>query len=77
VRELELELEACKREVARERTRVMEREEVIVQQQQDVERARRGKSRVLEVEDQTNERYKEVVEEKKGLFHLVLLSFIY
>jgi len=71
VRELELELEACKREVARERTRVMEREEVIVQQQRDVESAnaaRKGKSRVFEVEEQMNERYKEVVEEKKGFF---------
>lgn len=70
VRELELELEVCKREVARERTRVMEREESIIQQQQR-ERpgpSRKGKGKATEErnDDQGTERYREIVEEKKG-----------
>ncbi|KAI0917466.1 hypothetical protein AcW1_007340 [Taiwanofungus camphoratus] len=36
VRELELELEACKQEVARERTKVLDREEAVAQQRTDI-----------------------------------------
>ncbi|EEB88726.1 hypothetical protein MPER_13266 [Moniliophthora perniciosa FA553] len=39
VRELEHELEVCKREVAKERTRVMEKETAILQNQRELERA--------------------------------------
>jgi hypothetical protein len=77
VRELELELEVCKREVARERTRVMEREDVIVQHQREVERAsagagRKGKARARDVsghaeDPELTKKYREIVEEKKGL----------
>jgi len=73
VRELERELDACKAEVARERTRVMERESVIVQQREDVqsqghrtEKQAKGKSTRFEDDGELEERYREVVEEKKG-----------
>ena len=80
VRELELELEVCKRDVARERTRVLEREEIIVQQQQQRESRRygngKGKAKARDAsivnvdkergDDLVRERYKEAVEEKKG-----------
>jgi hypothetical protein len=78
VRELELELEACKRDVARERTRVLEREETIAQQQLDssyiaVSKRHKGKARAQDVtkEGELHERYREAVEEKKGLPHLI------
>ncbi|KAG5651272.1 hypothetical protein H0H81_009238 [Sphagnurus paluster] len=79
VRELELELEVCKRDVARERTRVLEREEVIVQQQRDasisgIGRRSKGKARAKEVSvehDALHERYREAVEEKKALEALI------
>ncbi|TFK38989.1 hypothetical protein BDQ12DRAFT_735193 [Crucibulum laeve] len=80
VRELELELEECKREVARERTRLMEREEVIVQQQRDLSmnnaRRTKGKARARDVSVSVHEedligRYKEAVEEKKALEALI------
>ncbi|KAF5369106.1 hypothetical protein D9615_010432 [Tricholomella constricta] len=79
VRELELELEVCKRDVARERTRVMEREEVIVQQQREanlsgVGRRNKGKARAKDISvdhDILHERYREAVEEKKALEALI------
>jgi hypothetical protein len=55
VRELEMELEACKEDVKRERTRVLEREEVMMRKQ-----------RAAEVEEESEMRYKQAVEEKKG-----------
>jgi len=74
VRELELELEVCKRDVARERTRVLEREETIVQQQRDAShiaslKRHKGKARAKDVsmDEELHERYREAVEEKKGL----------
>jgi hypothetical protein len=72
VRELELELEVCKRDVARERTRVMEREEIIVQQQRDASyiatsNKNKGKGRARDLSMVSNDRYREAVEEKKGL----------
>lgn len=69
VRELELELETCKLEVKRERTRVLEREEIIVAQQKDFQKRRSIPSKLPEraASDPVNEsRYNEVVEEKKG-----------
>ena len=71
-----MELEFCQRDVARERTRVMEREEIIVQQQREVKK-NKGKARMRDVSmnasmdkgrdhDLVNQRYKEAVEEKKG-----------
>jgi chromosome segregation ATPase len=86
VRELERELDACKVEVARERTRVMERESVIVQQREDVQRQTqrtetqgkgKGKAKTTRFEDdgELEERYREVVEEKKGTnFSFVLCA---
>jgi hypothetical protein len=76
VRELERELDACKAEVARERTRVMERESVIVQQRENAQsqthragKQERGKGKSTRFEDdgELEERYGEVVEEKKGM----------
>jgi hypothetical protein len=75
VRELEMELEVCKRDVARERTRVLEREETIVQQRRDANyiaasKKQKGKARAKDVsmDGELHEKYKEAVEEKKGLF---------
>lgn len=70
VRELELELEACKVEVKRERTRVLEREEIIVAQQKESQRRRDTTKKASKpstgyVDEQ---KYREVVEEKKGKF---------
>lgn len=72
VRELEHELEACKVEVQRERTRVMERESVIIQQREESFRAKKldktkaNKSARFEDDEALEQRYREVVEEKKG-----------
>lgn len=76
VRELELELEVCKRDVARERTRVLEREEVIVQQQRDASliaasrRRDKGKTRAKDTTTEQEglyQKYREAVEGQKGL----------
>ncbi|ESK89236.1 proteophosphoglycan ppg4 [Moniliophthora roreri MCA 2997] len=82
VRELEHELEMCKREVARERTRVMEKETAILQNQRELERAvadakktikGKGKARDASItnEGDATVRYKEAVEEKKALEALI------
>ena len=80
VRELELELEACKKEVVRERTRILEHEQSI---SRDVEpskkrvssqreRVQQQKQQQEKAEDDQTElaaaetRYKAAVEEKKG-----------
>jgi hypothetical protein len=68
VRELEMELEDCKRDVIRERTRLIEQEEMLKQQQAALRMAK-GKARARDFSadtSQLHERYKEVVEEKKG-----------
>jgi hypothetical protein len=57
VRELELELEECKADVARERTRVLEREDTLLRQRERVAR---------QEADAGDRRYQQVVEEKKG-----------
>jgi hypothetical protein len=73
-----MELEVCKRDVARERTRVLEREETIVQQRRDASyiaasKKHKGKARAKDVsmEGDIHEKYKEAVEEKKGLCGIV------
>jgi hypothetical protein len=70
VRELEVELEACKEDVRRERTRVLEREDVISMQRVDASPRRKGKARdharEVSIEMNMGKRYREVVEEKKG-----------
>ncbi|KAJ7696012.1 hypothetical protein B0H17DRAFT_1270306 [Mycena rosella] len=79
VRELELELEVCKREVAKERTRILERDEVSLQQREwEAANARgkgKGKARAAEysasIDAEMQERYREVVEEKKALESLI------
>ncbi|KAJ7857636.1 hypothetical protein B0H14DRAFT_3108118 [Mycena olivaceomarginata] len=80
VRELEYELEVCKREVVRERTRILERDEVSMrEQQQDNARAKgKGKARAaaghgasIDEQQDIGERYREVVEEKKALESLI------
>lgn len=69
VRELEQELEICKREVVRERTRVLEREDLILPQRSPANAKKgKGKERATEALADTTLRYKEVVEEKKGRF---------
>ena len=75
VRELELELEACKLEVKRERTRVLEKEEIIVAQQKDFQK-RKGvsKSSKPSIDLAKEGRYGEVVEEKKGMSSLYTIS---
>ncbi|KAG6836257.1 hypothetical protein H0H93_009733 [Arthromyces matolae] len=80
VRELELELDVCKRDVARERTRVLEREEIIVQQQRDASfgpsprRKEKGKARAKDMsmnQEGTYQRYTEAVEGQKALEALI------
>lgn len=74
VRELELELEECKRDVVRERTKILEREQLgarIVQEK--ASRTSRTGAKVIEETEDDLRKYKEAVEEKKGL-SLPLLS---
>ncbi|KAF8895141.1 hypothetical protein BD779DRAFT_1797040 [Infundibulicybe gibba] len=87
VRELEMELEVCKREVVRERTRVLEREEAIGRSQrslrdlsmrEDGVKRTKGKARARDVSVMVapdnadlGERYREAVEEKKALEALI------
>ncbi|EAU85851.2 hypothetical protein CC1G_05068 [Coprinopsis cinerea okayama7 len=76
VHELEMELDECKRDVARERTRLLEREEVMVQQHKDLLEAvgrvkGKAKARSEEDEEEVTKRYKEAVEEKKALEALI------
>ncbi|KAJ8518105.1 hypothetical protein ONZ45_g4789 [Pleurotus djamor] len=74
VRELEMELELCKREVARERTRVLEREDLLVQQQMTAQRLTKdskGKGRERDDLEAMESKYKEAVEEKKALEALI------
>ncbi|KAJ3850657.1 hypothetical protein EV368DRAFT_44833 [Lentinula lateritia] len=82
VRELELELEMCKKDVARERTRVIQKEEAILQNQLELERAvadakrsMKGKTRArdtsMHADIDSSVRYKEAVEEKKALESLI------
>ncbi len=64
-----MELEDCKREVARERTRLIQQEELL-KQQHAAFRTAKGKARARDLSADTSqfqERYKEAVEEKKGL----------
>ncbi|KAL0960815.1 hypothetical protein HGRIS_005834 [Hohenbuehelia grisea] len=74
IRELEMELEFCKRDVARERTRVLDCEDQIVQHQRELASAvssRKGKEKAQADLSATHERYKEAVEEKKALEALI------
>jgi len=66
IRDLEFELEACKDEVVRERTRVLQKEAMLQRRQDAEQAARRGKARAVETLEAHSEKYKEVVEEKKG-----------
>jgi len=78
VHELEMELEECKRQVARERTRLFDREETSIRDTSYHTGGSKGRGKA-KVRDTTagiregiddvrlHERYKEVVEEKKGL----------
>ncbi|KAF9031737.1 hypothetical protein BJ165DRAFT_1518238 [Panaeolus papilionaceus] len=77
VRELEMELEECKREVARERTRLLERE-LDSSYRQGKGAKGKGKARagvgagVGVIDDERlNERYNDVVEEKRALEALI------
>jgi len=78
VHELELELEECKRDVARERTRLMEREESKgpdISYRVSGSSKAKGKSKAKDVsgfnlpqldDERLRVRYKEAVDEKKG-----------
>ena len=72
VRELEMELDEAKREVVRERSRMIEREEVATKPRPAT---RKGKDKAFGADDlddeRIRERYKEAVEEKKALEALV------
>jgi hypothetical protein len=77
VRELEHELEMCKKDVARERTRVLQKEGELERAVADARRSVRdvkgkGKARARDTsmsmqEADASVRYKEAVEEKKGM----------
>jgi len=66
VRELEYELQQCKRDVARERTRIME--------QDSSEPSRKTGEEQQRGREAEQSKYFEVVEEKKGLFKTCLSS---
>ncbi|KAJ7607022.1 hypothetical protein DFH06DRAFT_1380346 [Mycena polygramma] len=79
VRELELKLDVCKREVVKERTKILERDEASMHQWElDNVRAKgKGKARALDRdedidEEEIGDRYREAVEEKKALESLIL-----
>lgn len=81
VRELELELEVCKRDVAKERTRILERDEASVHQREVDNAWAKGKGKARAVdhgasmdEEENGERYREAVEEKKGECVLIYCS---
>ena len=82
MRELELELESCKVEVKRERTRVLEREEIIVAQQREVQHAKnktRSGSATEGSRKEIEQIYKQVLAEKEGdhfNFHTALPPLI-
>jgi hypothetical protein len=67
VRELELELEECKRDVRTERTRIEAKDRDIEELKRERTRKDKGKQRDVGTEKDVEERYKEVVEEKKGM----------
>ncbi|KAF6747965.1 hypothetical protein DFP72DRAFT_972051 [Ephemerocybe angulata] len=79
VRELEMELDDAKRDVARERTRLLEKEDVIIQQQKEMagiaSRSSKGKGRArdneAEEEEDVLKRYRDAVDEKKALESLI------
>ncbi|KAI0643104.1 hypothetical protein C8Q79DRAFT_1075347 [Trametes meyenii] len=81
VRELELELEACKKEVARERTRILEHEQSIVRDEAPRPGARNNRAQHHQQQRKAQEdeaelaaaeaRYKSAVEEKKALEALI------
>jgi len=76
VRELEMELDECKREVARERTRLFEREELQTHQYAYNRTKGKGKAKdgPSEIDDERlHARYKEAVDEKKGMFFVSIL----
>ncbi|KAF8904145.1 hypothetical protein CPB84DRAFT_1773556 [Gymnopilus junonius] len=75
IRELEMELEECKREVARERTRLFEREEQNARSFSYQSRFK-GKAKAADAppeldDERLHARYKEAVEEKKALEALI------
>ena len=77
VQELETELDACKKEVARERTRIMEHEQSMMKEREDEGRKRMARERMQQHKKKSEEdqaelasaeaRYKSAVEEKKGI----------
>lgn len=78
IRELEMELEECKREVTRERTRLFEREEQNARSF-TYPNKNKGKARANDVppemdDERLHARYKEAVEEKKGKFLVLYLK---
>ncbi|KAA1479615.1 hypothetical protein DENSPDRAFT_855465 [Dentipellis sp. KUC8613] len=72
MRELELELEACKKEVMRERERVVRHEETLAKHMGESETARFESGRSGAQDNAADrQRYKEAVEEKKALEALI------
>lgn len=73
VRELEMELEDCRRDVARERTRVLEKESAIIEQQKELHGiASRAKGKAKQTEEDAEDilnRYQNAVAEKKGVLN--------
>ncbi|TFY70332.1 hypothetical protein EVG20_g2673 [Dentipellis fragilis] len=72
MRELELELEACKQEVMRERERVIRHEEMLAKHMRESETARFERGRASAQDNAADrQRYKKAVEEKKALEALI------
>lgn len=71
IRELELELETCKLEVKREKMKALEKEEIIVTQQRDFQRWKSDMKHSLHHNSDAEERYQEVMAEKKGEYKFI------
>ena len=67
MRELELELEECKQTVRSERMKVEAKEGLIDELRGDRKGRDKGKSKEVKIERDAEGRYKEFVEEKKGV----------
>ncbi|KAI0304538.1 hypothetical protein B0F90DRAFT_1706727 [Multifurca ochricompacta] len=74
MKELERELDVCRRDVERQRELVMQREEFLSIQQraETVNTKMKGKARVVGDAKEEQKRYKQAVEEKKALESLIL-----
>jgi hypothetical protein len=79
MKELERELDVCRQDVETQRRLVMLREELLVNQHRTGAATSNSKGKARSVEDTKEEqkRYKQAVEEKKGLHILLFICLLY